>query len=527
MSVEARGEAAGGAPRRGALWVPDWPIVAAIVEGDLPAHLPSALCRGRVVIAVSAQGRRCGIRPGMTCRTAQSLVPDLVCAPADEAQQARAFEPVMHAVTEVVADATLLRPGLALLGIEGAARYYGTEEEVAQVLVGATGAVGVEAQVGAGPGFLTTILAARASAFIPEGGAAQFLEPKPITALLHAATTERMREEYRELIGLWRRLGLQRLGQVAALSPSDVLGRFGQVGVRAHRLAQGRDVRVRAGQRTAGDLSTGRDLDPPATTLDAAAFVAQGLAQDLHDGLAQRGLACENLRVFARAENGAEHSRTWRVEGLLGVEELTDRVRWQLAGWLDGRSGQTPSAPLVRIDLTAEGNYPLGAGQKGLWGEVGRKESQARRAAERVQGLLGAEGVVSPVEQGGRTPRERIRLVAWGDEPIAGRNPDDPWAGQLPEPLPTTMFTPPIALEISGSRGAVRMTRRGGLTCDPEKVRVGERVHFIQGWAGPWPIHGRWWEGQVPKVYLQIVTSAGAWLVSGGADGWEAEGVYD
>src|SRR5699024_10729018 len=101
---------------------------------------------------------------------------------------------------------------------------------------------------------------------------------------------------------------------------------------------------------------------------------------------------------------------------------------------------------------------------RGLWGKASRSEEQAKRAADRVQSLLGAEGVITAVAQGGRTPRERIRHVVWGDEQQPERAPDSPWPGHLPAPLPTTVFSPPIEIEIVGAGAPVRMNGRGGLT---------------------------------------------------------------
>lgn len=513
--------------RRGVLWVPDWPIVAAVSEGELPAHLPSALCAGSVVVAVSAQARRCGVRPGMSRRTAQSLIPELVIGRVDEGQQVRAFEPVLRAIEGEVADVSVLRPGLAAMGISGAARYHGGEERVAELLIGAAAETGVEAQVGAGVGVLTAILAARHGVIVPSEKAVSFLHGHPTRALSHAATTPQMREEYSRLIGVWERLGLTTLGQVASLRRADVANRFGSVGVQAYRLAQGEDSYVGDTGRAAADLHVGRELDPPAASLDEISFVVQELSERLHDGLARHGLACESLRVVARDEGGQEHNRSWRIDGVPSASELAVRVRWQLSGWLEGRSEQPPSGPVARIDLHAEGNYAAGLAGHGLWGEASRGETEASSAAVRVQSLLGADAVRTPIMQGGRSPSERIRYVAWGDEAKPERDPAHAWSGQLPEPYPTTVMDPPVPIELVGHGRAVRPTPRGGLTAPPESAVIKSTDYAVLQWAGPWPVNGRWWDGQEPRVYVQLVTAQGAWLAVGSASGWGIEGVYD
>src|SRR5699024_4625696 len=98
------------------------------------------------------------------------------------------------------------------------------------------------------------------------------------------------------------------------------------------------------------DITVHAELDPPVQRLDVAAFAGRRLAEELNNRMLRRGVVCTRLRVLARAENGAELERTWRIEGVLTASELTDRVRWQLEGWLSGRSGEAPSAPLVHLE---------------------------------------------------------------------------------------------------------------------------------------------------------------------------------
>src|SRR5699024_12569555 len=99
-----------------------------------------------------------------------------------------------------------------------------------------------------------------------------------------------------------QRLALARVADVAHVEAADVAAGFGRVGRAAHRLARGLNIQLSAGARSDADLAAGVDLDAPAQRLDIAAFAARDAARQLHRLLVGRGLASENLRVFARAE---------------------------------------------------------------------------------------------------------------------------------------------------------------------------------------------------------------------------------
>ncbi len=534
------------------LWVPDWPVVAALNEGLAGAHQPVALYDGRGVAALSAQARAQGVRRGMRKRSAQAMCPDLVLLGVDEGRDVRAFEPVVQALEEVVPLLTPMRPGLVLTGARGPARYLGGEEQVAQQLVGAAAEAGAEAQVGVADGLLAAVLAARGDAVLAPGTSADFLAGRDVRELIHVTTTRQARAEMTELTGVLRRLGLHTLGALAELPSRQVHARFGALGEQAQRLASGLDAHPPHAPRPEPDLTSSADLDPPANRLDVAAFAARRLAEELHQRMVRRGVLCGLLRVFARTSEGGELVRTWRIDGALSASELTDRVRWQLDGWLSGRSGRPPSAPLTHLALTAEEVMPAAAVQEGLWGRTGRGERQAGRAALRLQGLLGPAGVLAPVAEGGRAPRDRIRLVAWGDELSPVRDPDAPWPGQIPRPLPARVPAEPVPVHLLDAAGApVQVDERGRLSGAPEVVvdversgggdspgagdspaagdssgAAGRRLP-VSGWAGPWPVIERWWTGRADRYYLQVTGAGRALLLGGDAEGWWVEGVYD
>ncbi|MCI4067132.1 DNA polymerase Y family protein, partial [Micromonospora sp. R77] len=212
--------------------------------------------------------------------------------------------------------------------------------------------------------------------------------------------------------------------------------RFGFDGALAHRLAAGRDHRPLAVRHPPADLVVTADHDEPIERVDAAAFAARVLAEQLHERLAAHGLACTRLGIEAVTAHGQELHRVWRHDGLLTAAAIADRVRWQLDGWLSGgnrRAGARPARPtagIIRLRLIPDGVLAQAGLQPGLWGETGEERERAHRALSRVQGILGPEAVLTAVLGGGRSPADQVRLVPWGDERLPAR----PGPPPLPDP---------------------------------------------------------------------------------------------
>lgn len=529
--------------RVAALWVPDWPVLAAMVTEGVAPHVPAAVHDGRSVTAVSAAARAQGVRRGMRRRHARETCPGLALLPADDARDVRLFEPVVVAVERVVAGVEVVRPGLLLLPSAGAGRYHGSEHALAERLVDAVGAVAYEAQVGVADGVGAAVLAARASRVLPPGTGAAFLAPLAIGELRHVAA-HGVVDEVPRLVDLLSRLGLRTLGDLARLPRTDVTARFGPLGTWAHQVACGEDDRPTALHRPEEDVAVEQTLDPPVERIEGTAFAARRLAEALHTRLVERGAGCGRLQIVARTEDGEELVRTWRTDAALGglaVARITDRVRWQLEGWLTRSTGTggrlattlcedpSPSA-LVHLALRAEEVVAVGAEQGRLWGDPSGGDRRAHRALHRVQGLLGADSVLGAVVQGGRDLRDQVHLVPWGEETPPARPADAPWPGRLPPPAPATVLQEPEAVRLLGADGLpVQVDARLELSAEPATLHRGQATHVVDGWAGPWPVVQRWW-GPHPEraVYLQAVTDEGHALLlalRGGA--WTVEARYD
>lgn len=550
--------------RTAVLWVPDWPVVAAAHADGLASGVPAAVHDGRRLTAVSAAARAQGVRRGQRRRHAQGCCPELVLLPVDEDRDARAFETVAVAAEEVVAGLEVGRPGLLLMPAAGAGRYHGSEQtllaRLVETVVARTGHD--EARAGVADGLLAAIVAAREGVVVPAGASAAYLAPRPLATLVQAATSAEHVSRLDDLADLLGRLGLRTLGDLAALAPGDVEARFGALGSWAHRLARGHDLRPPARRRPEADLVVAAELDPPLDRVDAATFVGRRLAEELHALLLVRSFACGRLQIAARTTSGADLVRVWRTDlgglGGLTAARITDRIRWQLEGWLgaDGRPGGARAAgtsidgydwaatsdaeprerdALVRLELAAQEVSPAGAEQGRLWGQASGADRRAHRALDRTQGVLGADRVLQVELQGGRGVRDQVRLTPWGQATSPGRPLDRPWPGRLPEPAPATVLEHPEPVEVLDAAGQpVRVDVRLRTSAPPALVRsvaaAGRpRQDEVVGWAGPWPVAERWWTATPGRrIHLQVALAGGDALLLACAQGrWTCEARYD
>lgn len=533
-------------PRVLALWCMDWPAVAAAATAGLAATDPVAVTLANRVIACSAAARAAGVRRGLRRREAQSRCPQLHVVTADPARDARHFEGVTAAVDEVVPRAEVLRPGLLVVSVRGASRYFGSEQEAAERLVDAVAAAGAECQTGIADQLSTAVFAARAGRIVEPGQDAAFLSGLSIRQLAtEPSLSGAGREDLTDL--LWR-MGIRTIGQFAELSRTHVASRFGADAISAHRFACGESDRGPSGRDLPAELDAVMNCEPPIDRVDAAAFAGRSLAGELHRSLEGAGVGCTRLAIQAVTANGEELNRVWRCAEPLSEDATADRVRWQLDGWLTRRAtgGTGPTGAITMLRLHPVEVVSAGALQLPLWGSSGDDDRlRARRALVRVQGLLGLEAVQVPVLSGGRGPAERITFTPLGDEPVPRADPAQPWPGQLPEPSPAVLLDDPV--EVLDAEGKpVRVTSRGLFSADPVRLESPGRGGDLRGersggrdiswWTGPWPVDERWWDPDRKPVgrtaRAQVLVDTGdrvgvAMLLCYRQRQWHVEGIYE
>lgn len=488
------------AVRACALWCADWMVAArrhlqpALV--DAPVAVIGRADGREVVVGTSAPARADGVTVGTRRREAEARCPGIVLVDADPGLDARAFEAVARAVEAITPRVELLEPGRLGFPTVGPSRYFGGDVALARKLIAAVRAVGVpDVRVGIADGGFAARVATHAApandAFVVEPGAnASFLAPWPVSVLGDPV-----------LADLLRRLGLRDLGAFAALAVDAVRARFGAPGAHLHRLARGVDDPPGTLTTPPPDLAETHEFDPPVERVDTAAFAGKALADRLLRRCADHGLACTRVVVAAETEHGERLDRVWRASEPFTPGALAERVRWQLDGWI-GRA--VPTGGVVLLRLTPDEVVVAHGRQLGFWGGDAGAAERAARVFARVQGMLGPDAVVTPVEQGGRLPDERVEWVRFGDprdvsRPRVRRPPDltpPPWPGAVPGPAPARVVD--VAAQLLDDRGAdVTVGGRGEASAPPTRVRSGALPGgggAVVSWAGPWPHDARWWD---------------------------------
>jgi protein ImuB len=447
----------------------------------------------------------------------------------------RAFDRVVSLVAELCPRVEVLRPGACAIGARGPARYFGGEEALAGKIIEAVTGGGFACQAGIADGLFAAQLAARAAApgtvaIVPPGQAREFLAPYPVSVL----GSGELGLDGGEMAELLPRLGIVTLGEFTRLPASQAVNRFGMPGGMAHRLACGLDPRPLAARPPPADLSVSAEFDPPAALAEPVVFAAKPLAERMHAGLTARGLACVRVQVQVISEDGQEHARLWRHDGLLSALAVAERVRWQLAGWRPGqdgpRDGPHPGG-ITLLRLVPDQVVRAHGRQLGLWGDAVVSDRVAR-AALRVQAMLGHGAVTRPVPSGGRGPAEQATLVPFGDTRDPEHPPDRPWPGGIPVPVPATVCQDPLPARVTDAAGApVTITGRARLSAPPARMSAGGGPWLaVTAWAGPWPVAERWWRPQAARrrARFQLVTEDGAaWLAAVQDGRWQIEARYD
>ena len=365
-----------------------------------PAALAPEPGREQFIGEVSPAAETFGIHPGMRMGEALARCPRLVLVPPDPVGVADAWEGVLVRLESIGAAVEAPDPGQACFDARGLRRLHGGHLD--GVLRETRRALDRPARIGAGPTRFAALAAAsvaraRRPRVVDAAGALAFLGEQPVTLLRHRAQTAGLPEQ---LV----RLGVETLGDLAALPRDALADRFGAPGLLAHRLASGEDDPPRA--RVAGErLEEGLEL-PEA-----------GNGQQLERAL---GLLID--RLLARPERRGRTLRaavlsatlveggTWR-ERVVFRESTADATRLRLA--LGGKLALLP-APAETLRLAADRlGPPHGAGGALFDDGAAERRARLREAIRQTRAAAGPDAAlrVLEVDPDSRVPERRTLLT--------------------------------------------------------------------------------------------------------------------
>ncbi len=479
-------------------WWPGWSLRRQDAPPDSPCFVVQYGSGGFRVVAANLPARTAGVVPAMPRREAEGICPGSVVLVRDLGAEANDFESVVSAIEDLVPRVEVVEPGLVMVSIDGALRYYGGEGPLLERI-----AERVHAWPGAQLGVANGPFAAKRAA------ALAFDEPVSVdddAAFLANLTVDVLPNE--DLVATFRWLGITTLGELSRLPRGAMASRFGDIGLDAHRLASGED-RFVVPRSIPEDVSVEQQFDEPLQTLDQSGFAARALAGRLLGAL--DGSAPYRVEIGVWAADGTERIRVWRSADPFTEHALSDRVWWQLRAWIEaaGVPGGISRIRLRPADLSDTGR------QLSLEEDTASRLG-ADRALHRAQALVGPDAVLQAHLQGGRRFDERVNWYRWGEEPpLPARDPKAPWPGRVSSPAPVLVPPEPRSVEIEWD---------GGM---PVRVRLRSRWEVVTNWAGPWRLTGRWWQGEASVERYQIVTSATALLCEVRAGAAYVVGIYD
>lgn len=375
-------------------------VVAAGTRRDLltgPVALAPELGRAQLIGEVSPAAEALGVEPGLRLGEALARCPRLVLLPPDPAGVADAWEQVLVQLESTGAAVESLRPGLACFDARGLRRLHGGH--VDGVVAAVRDALRRPVRIGLGPvRFCAVAAASRARPRrAAEVRGAEDLAPLAVDLL-------RTQEELVALPAPLRRLGIETLGQLAAMPRAAVGERFGGAGLRAHDLARGRDTPLRPRHP---DVALVETLELEESSSGEQLQRAMALLVDRI--LARRDRDGRTLRAAVLSARLVEGG-TWR-ERVVFREATADAQRIRLA--LGGRLELLP-APAEKLRLAVERfGPPASAGPALLRDGAEQRRDRLREAVGQVRAVAGAEGAlrVLEIDPGSRVAERRAVLT--------------------------------------------------------------------------------------------------------------------
>jgi protein ImuB len=347
------------------------------------------------------------------------------------------------------------------------------------------------------------------SCLVPAGQAENFLYPLPVAALRLPADT----------LDVLRKLGLERIGQLAALPRDSLVSRFGPMLLERLDQALGRLPEPLLLHRWMVPVQAACPFEPPTEQRRVLDYALDRLTGDIHEVLQARNWGARQIECWLYQETASPV----RVEvNLFSASQSLPYLRSLLRDQLE-RVRLTESVSGMRLhvakaeplpDQQAELFEPQDVGPEGLTALIDRLGSR-----------LGYEAVTRPVLVADAQPEYACRLEpliqARFESRTKGRSPKAEQGEPQLLPRPFRLLPKPVVIQ------AMAVIPDG----PPVQFRwEGVDYRIMRAW-GPERIETGWWRLQeVQRDYYVVATHLGNrfWLFRCRDDGrWFMHGCFD
>ena len=501
---------------------------------------------GRRLQAVSAAAGRAGVRAGMRPTEARALCADLVELPWNDVAVGAAITELSAQLLAASPQVTPVAgaPGLWWVGASGFDAV-GGERALAHTLLRvarrwhprprvaiAGSCVAARAATWAGASFEQGAGDRALVHVVKAGGDAAYLAPAPLALVP-------MDEELRAAL---QALGLRSVGALAALSAEDMERRWGEVGLRAWRLARADDPRRPVLARAETQPAIEVALSSPSVTTEPVLFLVRAALDRLVQQMIAHGRAIAAVAITltlddARGPSGTGPAHTVTREArparpLARVLPLFERCRALLDTW-------TLEAPVIAVRVAVVAVAPLTGEQGDLLSTSWRDLGAADAALERLRAELGTDAIVRAQAQDTYRPEKAGVWSEASEQTVNGErftvngnsNGNGNGNGNGNHPLratPASDSAPSPALHLvspftvhrspftepatTAARRALDPPEPVEVLCDGETPRVvtwrGQRIAVTRA-LGPERLSGDWWDDGYRRDYWRCESAAG------------------
>jgi protein ImuB len=460
------------------LWLQHWPIdrrhlsqrkSSAAPAEEVPFATVADVAGRRLLAAVNPAAASAGLAPGMPLADALSFLPGLATAAAEPAEEAAALRRLAEWCSRYSPWTAPDGADGARIEITGSAHLWGGEMALAADLAARLDRRHIAGRIA----IADTLGAAWAMARFAEGKSPVILPLGDCHAALAPLPVEALRLDPATIQGL-RRVGLKRVGDLAAMPRDALTRRFGEMVTRRLDQAQSDlpeplsplgEAPVRRVR-----LSFAEPIADPADLLRAT----ERLVEDLVPRLAREGAGARRLDLaFHRVDGRVEHIR-------LGTARPSRDPRHLVALFKERLDTVDPGLGIEDVILSAFAVEPLPPEQIGLAGHTSTNETSGiAPLLDRLGNRLGFAAVLRLEPRESHIPERssvRVPVASAHSHASVAPAPDKP-------PRPIRLFEPPEPVEAFWL-----------LPDDPPfRFAWRRRPHRVTRADGPERIADEWW----------------------------------